>query len=151
MFRFWRKRFSIRVAMNELVSLKMYKYSQSKHPVETGGLLLGWWNGDDIIVVDLIEVPDESASHTSWVRREAKSQSALDKTLKNAPNNLGYVGDWHTHPATIRVSNTDLSSLCRSSRQYDKPIALAVHKVDGNIELHAAFNGKLCNINKAKE
>lgn len=121
----------------------MHDFAQAKHPIETGGLLLGWWEGEDVSVVDAIEVPDEKATHMSWIRREKPAQVALDHALADRSDKAGYVGDWHTHPAVIGASGTDLSSLRRSSRQYDKPTLLAVHKVDGNIEMHAALNGKI--------
>lgn len=146
MLKLWRKRPAITVGLSESASQKIHDFAKSKHPIETGGLLLGWWEGENVAVVDVIEVLDKRATHTSWIRREKTAQLALDQALVGRKDNAGYVGDWHTHPAAIGASTTDLLSLRRSSRQYDKPTVLVVRKVDRVIEVHAALKGKLCRV-----
>lgn len=148
MFKLWHKRPAITVGVSGSASQKIHDFAKSRHPIETGGLLLGWWEGENVAVVDVIEVLDKRATHTSWIRREKTAQIALDQALAGRKGNVGYVGDWHTHPAAIGASITDLLSLRRSSRQYNKPIVLVVRKLNEDIELHAAIKGKIISVNK---
>lgn len=68
------------------------------YPLETGGIMLGWENGD--IVVSNIIGPGPRAVHrrasfdpdTEWQDHQlAEKYEASGRTLV-------YLGDWHTHP-----------------------------------------------------
>lgn len=132
------------IAFEGPVSACLHELADKAHPLETGGLLLGWWEGDVPTILDSLEVPDSQAGHTSWRRREQAAQEALSRVLRqrNDPD-LGYVGDWHSHPADVGASGADLRELCRVSRQYDRPVALAVVRRGGRVDLHFARAGRL--------
>src|SRR4029450_6291089 len=77
-------------------------------PNETGGLLLGWWEGTAVVVAHAVEVPDPDATSSRWTRHEDTAQAALDAALPDPSHPwLGYVGDWHSHPAPVDCSTTD--------------------------------------------
>lgn len=104
-------------------------------PRETGGLLLGWWDASKIIVRHAVEVPDPRATTNSWSRDEPRAQAALDAALAAHQHPwLGYVGDWHSHPADCGASSQDVISIRRASRQYTQPLALLVHRADGAVD-----------------
>jgi integrative and conjugative element protein (TIGR02256 family) len=108
--------------------------AERSHPTETGGLLLGWWDSGGIIVHLAAEVPDETATPTSWHRQQRPAQHVLEQALSDREHPwLGYVGDWHTHPAAIGPSCTDVTSLRRASLQYDQPLLLLVRRHDHRI------------------
>lgn len=110
---------------------------------ERGGLLLGWWDHRDIIIQLAVEVRDPGATFATWTRHETAAQQALDEARATlADPRIGYVGDWHTHPAPIGASPADKAALRRASRQYDQPIALIVALPDGGLDLHAARAGR---------
>jgi proteasome lid subunit RPN8/RPN11 len=114
------------------------------HPLETGGLLLGWWDADKIVIRHAVEVPDPSATTNSWTRDEPQAQAVLDAALTTHEHPwLGYVGDWHTHPGVCGASRRDISSICRASRQYDRPLALLVHRADGVFDQVVAHRGRI--------
>ncbi|MDO3175907.1 Mov34/MPN/PAD-1 family protein [Mycobacteroides abscessus] len=116
-------------------------------PAETGGILLGWWEAGTIVIDAAVEVVDDSATGNSWTRREAAAQNALDAALNEAKNrDLGYVGDWHCHPAPVGASRTDLKSLSRSSVQYQNPLALLVRLPDSTVRVYAADHGILVDV-----
>jgi integrative and conjugative element protein (TIGR02256 family) len=116
-------------------------------PTETGGILLGWWEDGMIMIDGAVEVVDQSATGTSWTRRQTEAQHLLDSATSNSDNtNLGYVGDWHCHPALVGASSTDLHSLARSSAQYEKPLALIVRLSDATVRVYAADRGKLMEV-----
>lgn len=105
------------------------------HPRETGGLLLGWWLEGRVIVHHAIEVPDPDATPASWVRDNDTAQVALQKAIGDLGHPwLGYVGDWHSHPAARGASAQDLTSIQHASDQYDQPLVLLVHQADGLVE-----------------
>jgi integrative and conjugative element protein (TIGR02256 family) len=113
-------------------------------PRETGGVLLGWWNANGVVVHHIVEVPDPSATGVAWTRHEQPAQLALDDALRELDHPwLGYVGDWHTHPAPRGASRQDLESIQRASRQYDHPLVLLIHRPDGTLDLRAALRGRL--------
>ncbi|WP_435122770.1 Mov34/MPN/PAD-1 family protein [Amycolatopsis thermoflava] len=105
------------------------------HPRETGGILLGWWLEGRVIVHLAVEVPDPDATQASWVRDYDTAQVALRKILGDLGHPwLGYVRDWHSHPAAGGVSGQDLKSIQDAADQYDQPLALLVHRADCLIE-----------------
>jgi integrative and conjugative element protein (TIGR02256 family) len=111
-------------------------------PHETGGLLLGWWDGGRVVVRHAVEVTDPYATASSWSRDECPAQVALDTALAEHEHPwLGYVGDWHSHPAACSVSAQDLASIRRASRQYDQPLVLLIHRSDDAIETIGAHRG----------
>ncbi|WP_158698033.1 Mov34/MPN/PAD-1 family protein [Streptomyces prunicolor] len=111
---------------------------------ETGGLLLGWWEGDAIVARYAIEVPDPDATSSSWTRADHRAQDALDRALADLDHPwLGYVGDWHTHPARCGPSSQDEQSICNASHGYSQPLLLLVHRNDGTIEARSADQGHL--------
>jgi proteasome lid subunit RPN8/RPN11 len=111
-------------------------------PRETGGLLLGWWDSGRVAVRSAVEVTDPHATADSWSRDQFRAQAALDTALAGLDHPwLGYVGDWHSHPAPCAASAQDLVSIRRASRQYDQPLVLIIHRPDDAIETIAAHHG----------
>jgi proteasome lid subunit RPN8/RPN11 len=115
----------------------------SAHPRETGGLLLGWWDGGRVAVRHAVEVPDPCATTSSWSRDELRAQAALDTALVEYQHPwLGYVGDWHSHPSACGASGQDLVSIRRASRQYQQPLVLLIRRADGVVETIGACRGR---------
>jgi integrative and conjugative element protein (TIGR02256 family) len=113
-------------------------------PRETGGLLLGWWEANVIVVRHAIEVPDGRATRTSWSRRPRAAKRILRDTLAELEHPLlGYVGDWHSHPETCDASATDIRSLAGTSEQYEQPLALLVRLPDQRLDVRVARGGRL--------
>jgi proteasome lid subunit RPN8/RPN11 len=111
-------------------------------PRETGGLLLGWWDSGRVAVRYAIEVTDPHATAGSWSRDQLRAQAALDAALAELNHPwLGYIGDWHSHPASCLASAQDLRSIRRASRQYDQPLVLLIHRPDDAVETIAAYRG----------
>lgn len=76
-------------------------------------------------------------------RDQLRAQTALDTALAELDHPwLGYVGDWHSHPAPCAASARDRVSIQRASRQYDQPLVLLIHCPEGAIETIAAHRGR---------
>lgn len=141
------RKVSIRIGTS--VASAVNVYAESAHPSETGGLLLGWWENGVIVVDGAVEVKDLSATGNSWTRYQDQAQAVLDSALAAGNNkNLGYIGDWHCHPASVGASSTDLASLRHVSKQYDSPIALIVRLPGNELNLYAAHKGKIRRIQR---
>lgn len=146
---FWSKE---ELEVNIAAAEKMHQIANRTTGHESGGLLIGWWDGQSIVINDATEVYDPTATETSWMRREAIAQVSLDEILsKSDDEKLGYVGDWHSHPQAIGASRTDLFSLKRASLQYARPIALVIRLPNGTFDVHVARQGKHCKVNSNKQ
>ncbi|MBX4170293.1 Mov34/MPN/PAD-1 family protein [Rhodococcus sp. DMU2021] len=133
------------IQVSRAAARKMHSAAELAAPKETGGLLLGWWEHDSIVIDTVIVLADSAATETSWTRREAEAQKRLDALLEASRDQLlGYVGDWHSHPAPVGASSTDLQSLTCSSKQYQEPLVLMVRLSDGTLRPYVAKRGKLC-------
>jgi proteasome lid subunit RPN8/RPN11 len=132
------------VAVHADVTTEIAAAAASAHPRETGGLLLGWWDDGRVAVRYAVEIPDPHATTYSWSRDELRAQATLDAALAEYQHPwLGYVGDWHSHPAACGASRQDLASIRRASRQYEQPLALLIHRADGVVDTIGARRGSL--------
>ncbi|MBW3537198.1 MAG: Mov34/MPN/PAD-1 family protein [Actinobacteria bacterium] len=95
---------------------------------ETGGVLLGWRHDAGVYVCDVLVVTDRHASHTFYRRRHEPASIALEDVLASQPDGspLGYVGEWHTHPAPTGPSWIDRREIRRISKQTAATVALLV-------------------------
>lgn len=129
------------------VAVAVRSMADSAHPFETGGLLLGWWEGQVPNVCAVVEVPDQGAGRTRWHRNERAAATALATAIRAAGNSdIGYVGDWHSHPANIGPSGRDLNELRSISHQYSHALVLAVVRHMGPIDTRLARGGSLTTL-----
>jgi integrative and conjugative element protein (TIGR02256 family) len=88
-----------------------------QYPLETGGVLVGYWgNADDVIVTASVG-PGPASVHDRYSYRHdhvwEASQIALHYELSGRSE--VYIGDWHTHPnaSSGSLSMTDRRSIRR--------------------------------------
>lgn len=95
---------------------------------EIGGIMVGWWEGNCTAVVhDLLIVPDVRAGRNHYNRRHSAAHSVLTTYREGLDDHrVGYVGEWHTHPAPQRPSETDRAALAAIARQGQSAVALVV-------------------------
>jgi integrative and conjugative element protein (TIGR02256 family) len=81
-------------------------------PRETGGILVGWHEDDTVVVIAMLAVPDKKAGRRHYVRNHKRAQKVLDQYREAcADDRIGYVGEWHSHPAPQPPSNVDYNAL----------------------------------------
>ena len=103
------------------------------HPIETGGILAGvrgrkgrpW-------ITHAVEVPNEEAASSSGYMLPAGARPAAVEELRSVDTRIGYLGDWHSHPADAGPSPKDLrasKSLASDSEetQADTILMIAIH------------------------
>lgn len=117
---------------------------RASSPRETGGILLGWAITDGFELTDALVVADGAASGTSYTRDSVAAQAALDEVLATQPQGspLGYIGEWHTHPAPCPPSSTDIRAMRSIARRLStRPAVLLVAAFgpDGDVEFHGAI------------
>ncbi|WP_162251543.1 MULTISPECIES: Mov34/MPN/PAD-1 family protein [unclassified Nocardioides] len=102
-------------------------------PRETGGILVGWYDGDTVVVTDVLPVLDKRAGGHHYSRNHKRAQRVLNQHRKQtADKNVGYVGEWHSHPAPHPPSRVDLDSLAELTEVTDQTVALVVFAVNAD-------------------
>lgn len=116
------------VALAPDVVSKLSVLAQMALPLETGGILLGWYQLDDIHVADAIVVPDPSATATSYRRGRVEGNEVLAAYMMDHPEDtpVGYVGEWHSHPGSAGPSPLDMLSFLNITQSANQPLAQVV-------------------------
>jgi integrative and conjugative element protein (TIGR02256 family) len=117
----------------------------SRHAIEAGskelgGILVGWWEGSSTAVVhDLLIVPDVDAGWNHYKRKHHSAQEILNAYRNGLDDHrVGYVGEWHSHPAPQRPSGIDRAALTSITRCSSSAVALVVLSVgQGTVTPHA--------------
>lgn len=94
----------------------MWRAGEAALPKETGGILVGFRSQHGIVVTRAATVFDPDSSGHHYQLRDEQAQQALDDLRLTGAALLGYVGDWHTHPADQPPSSVDLASLRQAAR-----------------------------------
>ena len=80
------------------------------HPNETGGVLLGVLAHGRPWITTAVEVPHQGASGVYYELADGAAPAIADAmTLLDSP--LGYLGEWHSHPADVGPSELDARSM----------------------------------------
>ena len=104
----------------------------NRHPMEAGGVLLGYREDNTIVVTHALPVPSPDEGLNRYTRDDVLANELLVTFLANRePDDpTGYIGEWHSHPAPSRPSPLDVHSLRAIARRSEGPIALIVHSPD---------------------
>ena len=84
-------------------------------PNETGGVLLGYWDGSDPVVTHVVG-PGPAAQHQSdaYMPDYAYHEREIARLYAMSRPTLHYLGDWHTHPKVAAyLSCRDMRALRR--------------------------------------
>jgi proteasome lid subunit RPN8/RPN11 len=98
----------LRVAEPVLEALT--RASATAAPFETGGLLVGVRTLDGLWITDAVEIAVRGRSRRRFVIPSGSTRVAVD-ALRSADPRIGYIGDWHSHPADSSASAMDLRTL----------------------------------------
>ncbi|MGC4941742.1 SAVED domain-containing protein [Kribbella sp. DT2] len=102
-------------------------------PVEAGGILLGYREDSNVVVTHALVVDSRQATTDKYVRDDVRANAVLTEFLaKRAVNDpIGYVGEWHSHPAPSGPSPIDVAAMRATAKVSDGPIALLVYAPTG--------------------
>lgn len=78
---------------------EMITEASERGPLETGGVLLGWRDGADVVVSHVVG-PGPGAQHepTTFHPDSVWQAARLAELYEQSGRRLEYLGDWHTHP-----------------------------------------------------
>lgn len=73
-------------------------------PLETGGMLLGYRVGDEVVVQAITGPGPDAKHHRARFEPDAAwQQQELERVYAESGRITTYLGDWHTHPAGVPV------------------------------------------------
>lgn len=103
---------SPQVLMSENVSAVLRRHARKAEPDETGGILLGVrTNGRPWITV-AVEIASPDRGHSHYRLPAGATSPAVARARQQDPR-LGYLGEWHSHPADVGPSPTDRATMRR--------------------------------------
>lgn len=79
-------------------------------PNETGGLIVGVTTVDSVWITGFLEIEVPKRHPARFVIPAGATQPAIDRLRVDDPR-IGYLGDWHSHPADVGPSAVDFSTL----------------------------------------
>lgn len=102
-----------------------------RHPHrETGGLLLGYLSGDDVVICSVIGPgPLARRTKTTFLPDSDWQTAELASAYEASFRRYTYLGDWHTHPSgSGKLSMRDVRTLRRIARSAEAraPRAISV-------------------------
>lgn len=97
-------------------------------PLETGGILLGYREADNLVITHALVVDGGGATNNRYVRDDVRANERLKEFLSDRAEEdpIGYVGEWHSHPAPSGPSTIDRDAMRAAAKTAEGPIALLV-------------------------
>jgi len=97
------------------------------YPYETGGVLAGVYTAGRPWVTHVQTVTPKRGMPSFYTLPEGKREQAI-RSLRRLDPRIGYLGDWHSHPADVGPSCTDCNSIRSISLSGDlaRPVLLIV-------------------------
>ncbi len=109
----------------------MLQEANLRHPLETGGILIGYFMETEVVIVDVIG-PGKSAKHEvgTFTPDYTWHDQEVARLYKESGRRHTYLGDWHTHPdgfgsLSIRdIATLDNIARCKSARARNPVMAI---------------------------
>ena len=97
-------------------------------PLETGGILLGYREKDNVVITHALVVGAGGATKNRYVRDDVRANEQLAEFLSHRAEDdpIGYVGEWHSHPAPSGPSTMDRNAMRGAAVAADGSVALLV-------------------------
>ena len=109
--------------------------ANAKYPLETGGLLLGYWSGIYEAVISSVSLPGPEAKHYRYSYRPDYEHDieVVRRVYTGSKGVHTYLGDWHSHPGTTRpyLSIKDRLALHRIANSFEARTARPLSMVCG--------------------
>ncbi|MGH3973813.1 MAG: Mov34/MPN/PAD-1 family protein [Pseudonocardiaceae bacterium] len=109
------------LVLSESAQTAMIDAAAKAHPDETGGILIGVYVDNQPWVTRAIEIPSPCRGRHHYKIPAGATQPAVHAARRD-DSRLGYLGDWHTHPADVGPSPTDLATLAIFSIQHPRTL-----------------------------
>ncbi len=117
--------------------------AQEALPLEAGGVMLGGFVDGRPVVSEIVPIFDATATPGSYsISRDGATEAVL--AARRADADVGYLGEWHSHPSGGGPSPRDVAALLALSgpdgnSDVDEPLLVIVDPSDGPRGAVAAF------------
>lgn len=101
--------------LSEAAAQLVVESARRAHPCETGGVLVGVLVNGRPWITSAVEVPSASPGTSSYLIPKGARHRAVAHA-RAGDHRVGYLGDWHSHPADVGSSPTDAAALMRVAR-----------------------------------
>ncbi|TWS22794.1 hypothetical protein FK268_17450 [Tsukamurella sputi] len=106
--------------LSESAQATMLGAAATAHPNETGGILIGvHTDGGDPWVTCAMEIATNDRGRRHYKIPPGITQPSVHAARRTDPR-VGYLGDWHSHPADVGPSPTDLATLAMYSIKHPR-------------------------------
>jgi integrative and conjugative element protein (TIGR02256 family) len=97
--------------------LTIEREASSRLPLETGGLLLGYWVHDEAVIVEATTPgPRAGFAADQYIPDGRWDEQQVAAAYEQSGRIITYLGDWHSHPdGRLRLSSLDRGTLSRIS------------------------------------
>lgn len=107
---------------------RMVSEADSFFPNETGGVLMGYWAGNEAVITNLIAGgPLAQRTPTRFLPDHFYQIRAIEEIYNSSEGRRSYLGDWHTHPrGRLALSATDVMTLRRIAKHREARMACPI-------------------------
>lgn len=122
------------VLIAERAAGDLRRLARSAHPNETGGILLGVRTAGRPWITLAIEIPTPDRERSQY-RLPAGTTTAAVRSARHEDPRLGYLGEWHSHPADVGPSPTDRATMRRLALRSPRTgvvLIIVRHGIDGH-------------------
>lgn len=111
--------------MTEHAHLALVNAATGSLPLETGGILLGVKLNGRPCVVSAIEIPSKDRSRAHYRLPGGQTKKRVIEARK-VDGRVGYLGEWHSHPADVGPSAQDRGAMRLLSYVQSSPCPLLI-------------------------
>ena len=107
-----------RVWLSRNVRDQLVAEAEERAPLETGGVIMGYHAGDDVVITAMIG-PGPGAHHerNTFVPDHEYQEVAIATVYQHSGRVWTYLGDWHSHPnGGSQLSTRDRQTMRRIAR-----------------------------------
>jgi hypothetical protein len=130
-----------RVWIAEGAAAAITQTGMAAHPRETGGVLVGvHTHGSRPWITHAVELPSKKATGSFYEVPAGARRKAIAR-LRRQDRRLGYLGEWHVHPADVEPSSTDTDTMSRLAADPEagckRPVLLVARLTSAGYRLNA--------------
>jgi integrative and conjugative element protein (TIGR02256 family) len=130
------------ILISDIAQATILAAAQGAHPNEAGGILVGVRGADRPWITHALEIPASTVGASHYVLPAGVTRP-LVRCVRRVDKRLGYLGEWHVHPADGGPSETDRRTLRIIARKSHEPILVIARRASGTYLVDAWIRARL--------